>query len=249
MARRKPVAVALLALLVPLVAACRVDATVAVRVDGSGSGSVRTVVRLDRAAMDAVRAGAAKVEDSVRLDDLRRAGWDARWAITGDPPTSATLTLEKPFAAPEDAGAVVEELLGPDGALRDLRVSRRAGPFSTRTAVSATADATRTSSGVAADAELSKRLATVGIDPVALDRRLTGDLAGAARLRVRLELPGGSTRTWVVGPGRSTRVAAGVSVLDARRAAAWAVGGVLVLAALALGVGGEVAARRRRSRH
>jgi len=242
--RRTVVLVAALAAV--LLAGCRADTTVTLRVDRSGAGSVRAVVRLDRAAVVALQAGHPRVEDAVRLDDLRRAGWSARWRTVGDPPSSATLTLEKPFATPDGAASVVEELAGPDGPLREVRVARDAGAFTTRTSLSAVADLGGLSSGVASDAELSRRLSAAGIDPVELDRRMSEGLGSAARLKVRVELPGAAPRTFSVGPGGRARVGAEASSLEARRVAAWATAGVLALGALALGVGGEVAARRRR---
>lgn len=242
---RRPI-VAAVALVALLLAGCGVDATVVVRVERSGSGVVRAEVRLDREALAALAAGSRRVDDAVRLDDLRRAGWSARWAVAGDPPTGAVLTIEKPFTDPAGASAVVEQLAGPDGPLRELRVSRRAGAFSTRTELTATADLSRLSAGVTSDAELSKRLAAAGIDPVALERRMNEGLEPAVRLAVRVELPGTRARTWTVTPGRTARIEAGASSVEVRRVAAWAVGGLLVLGALGIGVAGELASRRRR---
>ena len=56
-----------------LVAGCKVDAVVTVKVDDDGSGSVTASVTLDAEAVRAVETPTLKLRDAVRLDDLETA--------------------------------------------------------------------------------------------------------------------------------------------------------------------------------
>ena len=122
-----------------LAAACKVDTTVAVTVHDDGSGAVDVTAVLDPDAVKATEAGGGKLEDRVRVGDLAAAGWTVQpWARAAD--GSAKLTLSKPFGTPEQAAAIVKELNGSVGPLRDLTVTRDHGTFSTSYATTGTLD-------------------------------------------------------------------------------------------------------------
>jgi hypothetical protein len=72
MVGRVPGRLLLLAALVVVSSACRVEATVTVEVSEDGSGTVAVAVELDAAAVDALGG----FDDRVRVDDLEAAGWD-----------------------------------------------------------------------------------------------------------------------------------------------------------------------------
>mgnify|MGYP006966870527 CR=1 FL=1 len=72
MVGRVPGRLLLLAALVVVSSACRVEATVTVEVSEDGSGTVAAAVELDAAAVDALGG----FDDRVRVEDLEAAGWD-----------------------------------------------------------------------------------------------------------------------------------------------------------------------------
>ena len=67
--------VALALLLLVLLSACSVDATVTVKVRDDGSGYVQADVTADAEAVQSAEVGGGKLEDRVRLSDLPAAGW------------------------------------------------------------------------------------------------------------------------------------------------------------------------------
>ena len=69
----------LLAALVGVSAACRVDATVTLEVAGDGTGTVAVALELDAAAVDALGG----LDDRVRVYDLLSAGWEVSGPTTG----------------------------------------------------------------------------------------------------------------------------------------------------------------------
>ena len=108
------------ALLVVLLASCRLEIHVGLDVESDGSGSVSVGVSLDD---DAVRRAGGNLEERIEVDDLVATGW----TITGPRKEDDGLTwirASKPFATPEEAGAVVAEINGPDGPFRDFTVRR-----------------------------------------------------------------------------------------------------------------------------
>jgi hypothetical protein len=238
--------VVLLAVLAVVLAACKVDATVRLDVRDDGSGTVVARVALDAEAVKAAEVAGAKVEDAVRLGDLTEAGWRSRWRRTA--PGGAVLTLRKGFARPEDAGAVVAELNGPDGPVRDVRVRRDASTFSTDWSFSGVGDRKDAGTGITTDAELLAKLGAERVDVAALDQGLLLRAQSALRLRVIADLPHAGATAF--------RVAAGERVAMHEASGTTAYGRVLLLVAgiavgvvaLVLLVAGERRARRRRAR-
>ena len=104
---------------VGLLAGCRLDVNVTVDAEADGSGTVTVTATAD-AELLAHAPGA--VED-LRFDDARAAGW----TVTGPSPTEsggAQVVLTKPFGTPEQATAILAEINGPSGPLRDLALTQ-----------------------------------------------------------------------------------------------------------------------------
>jgi hypothetical protein len=224
-------------------AACKVDTTVTVKVHDDGSGVVVVHAALDADAVKAVEAGGGKLEDRVRLGDLSKAGWTAApWVRTAD--GSAQLTLTKSFSTPEQATAIVREISGTAGPLRDFVVARDAGTFSTGYSSTGTVDLKNLQTGLTTDRDVIGSLIGQQIDAGAVDQSLLADLRDSFGLTVKVELPGGTTVVRGVG-GRETAIDASTSVLDTTRVILVTVAVVLVaLAVIVLVWPG----RRRRGR-
>lgn len=224
-------------------AACRVDATVEVRVAGDGSGTVTARVHLDPAAARAAEAG-GDLAGLARVSDLAGAGWDVRpWAR--DEAGGATLAMTKRFARPEDLAGVLAELGGPVRS-GSLDVDESVARTTYRLAVDA--DLSAAAPGVAADPELAAALTAAGVDPAAVEARLAGPLTEALSLRLRAALPGGGEGETEVVAGGSGRLEVSSSTVEVRRLVLLAAGGVLALGALTLLVVGERRDRLRRAR-
>ena len=102
--------------LVLCASACRVRAEVAVDVQADGSGVVQVTDELDPAA-------ARRLGDPGRLqlDDLREAGWDTSEPVR-DEDGSLTVVARKGFDGPDQLATLLEEVGGPDGVFRDVRL-------------------------------------------------------------------------------------------------------------------------------
>ena len=108
----------LLAALVGVSAACRVDATVTLEVAGDGTGTVAVALELDAAAVDALGG----LDDRVRVDDLLSAGWEVSGPTT-DGAGVGRISAVKPFGSPERLAGVLAEVAGPT-AFRDVSLVR-----------------------------------------------------------------------------------------------------------------------------
>jgi hypothetical protein len=213
-----------------LAAACKVDTTVTVTMRDDGSGVVSVTAALDPDAVKAAESGGGKLEDRIRLGDLAAAGWTVRpWARAAD--GSAQLTLTKPFRDPEQATAILKELNGTAGPLRDVTVTRDAGTFSTSYSTTGTLDLKDLQTGLTADKDVVGSLLAQSVDAGAVDQSLLADLRDSFGLTVKVELPGGTTVVKGV-PGRSRAVDASTSVLDSTRVILVTVAVVLVVLAI-----------------
>ena len=128
-------------------------------------------VVLDADAVRLAEASGAKLEQAVRLGDLKAAGWKLsgwRRAKSG----GATLSVSKGFARAADAGNVVAELNGADGPLRGVQVTRETSRFHIEWTFSGLADLKDLKTGVGGDADLLARLSANRVDANALDQRL-----------------------------------------------------------------------------
>jgi hypothetical protein len=211
-----------LAALILLASACEVQTRVQVTVEEDGSGLVEVAVGLDREALaqvpDLDGSGASDVTDLValiRTDDLEAAGW--RVQEPGEAGSDMTwIRVSKPFGTPAEADAILAEVSGPSGPLRDMRVSRSTGFASTELSFTGTADL---SGGLEAfgDSGLAQALdgEPLGEDAAQIEQRLGSPLADALRVDVVVELPGGGTERWSPRLGEpAERLAASGSVRD-----------------------------------
>jgi hypothetical protein len=212
---------------------CRATASVAIRVDRDGRGSVAVAVRLDREARRALvgEAAPASAMPDVPLDDLRARGWKVSpWSP--DSSGGASIALSKGFVGGPDLASVLAELDGRDGALRDVHMVRSRALLRDRDSVSLLADLGRLDAGVASDAALAQRLRAAGIDVAALDAGLQARLGTSFTLSVGVELPDGTHETVQVKPGaRATLAVESTATHTGRR---FALGAAAVAAFLGL---------------
>jgi hypothetical protein len=226
--RIRLVLVALAVLL--LAAACKVDTTVTVTVHDDGSGVVGVTAVLDPDAVKAAESGGGKLEDRVRLGDLAQHGWKLDpWVRAAD--GSAQLTLSKPFDTPAQATAIVKELNGTVGPLRDLTVTRDSGTFSTSYATKGTLDLKDLQTGLTSDKDVVGSLLVQSVDAGALDQTLLADLRDSFGLTVKVAQPGGTTVVKGVS-GQATPVDASTSVLDTTKVILVTIAVVLVVLAI-----------------
>jgi FMN phosphatase YigB (HAD superfamily) len=118
-----------------VLAGCRVAVDVTVDVNEDGSGSVRVGVGLDDAAM----ARIPDLAEQLQTDDLAAAGWK----VDGPEKEGDGLTwvrASKPFADPDQLGAIIEEISGPEGPFRDFTLSRTRSFGETTIELSGTVD-------------------------------------------------------------------------------------------------------------
>jgi hypothetical protein len=213
-----------------LAAACKVDTTVTVTVHDDGSGVVTVTAVLDADAVKATESGGGKLEDRLRLGDLAQAGWTLQpWARAAD--GSAQITFSKPFSSPEQATAIVKELNGTVGPLRDVTVTRDSGAFSTSYSTTGTVDLKDLQTGLGGDQAVVSSLTNQRVDPAAVDQSLLADLRDSFGLTVKVEQPGGTTVVKGV-PGKTTPVDASTSVLDTTRVILVTIAVLLVVAAV-----------------
>lgn len=152
--RRRTLLAGVVALAVVLLTGCQTKVLVWVAVDRDGAGSVAVDVYLDAEAADAV----GDLSEMLAVDDLVADGWE----VTG-PDTPANVAgalgdegsdqqantnavqvhLERPFADIDEANAVLASLGGPEGPLRDVRLSRTSSAFKATTGFEGTVDLSR----------------------------------------------------------------------------------------------------------
>jgi uncharacterized protein YceK len=229
-----------------LLAGCKVDTTVTVAVHDDGSGFVRINVALDAEAVQNAETGGGKLEDRVRLGDLDAAGWKVSpWKRAQD--GSATLALRKDFTAADDVSGIFEELNGKDGPLRGVTLERDHNVLFTRYKLSGVADLSQLTAGVTADPELAAQLSGQRVDLTQIDQQLNQEIRDAFRLRIRLDLPGGS-KAFTPEPGKRVYLSTSTTELDTTRALLLLAAVVLGMLGIVLLVRGELRSRRRRRR-
>ena len=200
--RRRLLPAALSLLLVVLATACQVRTTVTVEVDDDGSGTVEVAVGLDADALSRVpdldgdgAPAPADVAAMLRSDDLVAAGWTVA-EPEADADGTTWVRASRPFGTPEEAEQILAGLTGPDGALRDLEVTREEAFGRTTYGFSGTADL---SGGIEAfgDEGLAAALEgePLGEDAAAIEQRVGRPLAEALTFELTARLAGERT-TW-----------------------------------------------------
>jgi hypothetical protein len=233
-----------------LAAACQVEVGVGVTVEHDGTGEVRVAVALD----EEVAAQAPRLADQLEVDDLTGAGW----TVTG--PTverdgRTWVRASRPFASPDEAAALLDQIGGPNGAFHDFRIERSRTFWAEHWHLVGGVDLTAGLAGFSDDA-LRERLdgASFGFTDDELVRRAGQPLDRAVRFRVDAELPGAVTSNgpvdvdgravWLPVLGEETALDARSRALDGRRAAAFTVAAMAGVAALVI-VGRRLANRHR----
>ncbi len=164
---------------------CDVAVDVGLDVARDGSGQVQVDV-----ALDAEAAGQVDLADQLRVDDLERAGW----TVAGPQRTddgSTVVTATKAFTTPEGAVAVLEEVSGADGPLRDFKVERRSSFLTTTYAFDGLVDLSTGIEGFSDD-ELRQALEGSGFSLAGaeLEEAIGDEVADVFRFEVRTQLPG-----------------------------------------------------------
>lgn len=248
MIRRLVAAVAL----VLATAGCQLDVNVGFDVEDDGSGVVRVAVGLDDDAMQRV----PELAEQLEVDDLV----DAGWTITGpaaDGDGRTWIRASKPFASPEEAGAVLAELSGDAGPFRDFRVERERSFLAETWRFGGVVDLSAGLEGFSDDA-LRERLdgTSFGVGTAELERRAGRALDRVFTFRVASELPGSVSSNapldveggpvWTPTLGEQVSLSAEGRVVDTARVAWLAVAAGAFVALL--GVLFRRVRRRRRER-
>lgn len=177
--------------LVAALVGCRVQTEVVVDVAEDGSGTVSVGVGLDPDATSRVPDVAA----ALRVDDLRAAGWDVTAPRVEDD-GHTWVRASKPFADPDGFAAVMGELTGPEGALRDFALTEERSFARTTWEVTGTVDL---AGGLEAftDADLAELLGgePLGASVEELEADLGEPLADVFTLLVSVTMPDGSETT------------------------------------------------------
>jgi hypothetical protein len=227
-----------------LLAGCKVDTTLTIDVHDDGGGTVRVRVALDADAVRNAEAGGGRLEDRVRLGDLRAAAWTVSpWRRAPD--GSATVSMRKSFANPGELAAVLGELNGNDGPLRGVTLERDRGFLFTDYKVRGEADLSQLTAGIAADPEVVAQLTGQRVDLSQVEQRLAQQINDAFHLRVRFVFPGGEVTEVAPEVGKKASLATSTSQLDTTRAALLAAAVVLGALGIFLFVRGELRGRRR----
>lgn len=254
-AAAKYVAVALAGL---LLASCRVDTDVALRVNGNGSGTVSVTVTADA---DVSRA-APSLKTDVRNDDLTAAGWKTTGpAATKD--GGLTVTFSHDFTNPTQATTLLAQVNGASGPLKNLVLARTGKDSDSTFTLTGSLEV---NGGLEAFAD-EAAIKLLGGAPYAEQVSASGlDLGKAVGISFNAEMPGtvvkttgtvqGSTITWrVPTDGTPTDIATSTNHVDiasnVARVLKWVVALVLVLWVLgAVVLAGMIALRgpsRRRT--
>lgn len=238
-----------------LLAACRVDTSVSLRVEPNGSGTVTVTVTADKN----VVAKAPNLAADLRTDDLEQAGWK----VTGPDETDdggLVVVLEHPFRTPAEATAALSQVNGPSGPLHAVSVARSGTATNSTWTLAGRLEVT---GGLQAFID-GATLQLVGGAPYAEDIRAMGmDLGDAVGITFDASLPGKvetstglpveGVLTWKVPmDGSATDVATTATNVDVASSVAgvgrWIVAALLVawiLGALALFVMVQNARARR----
>lgn len=230
---------------VVLLAGCKVDARVDVRMNADGSGTVTAQITLDHVAVARV-APTPSLEQAVRLDDLRAAGWTvSAWKPAAN--GSRTITLTHPFTGQQDLANRLDDLGGANGVLGDPKIRRTHSWFGATESVQLNADLRHLSTGIRSDPGVSKALTDAGVNVDALDAQMRGELGKSLTFTIAVRAPDGETSELQVKPGTVGTASAQSSQVYAKRVVLLVIGGTLLLLALVL-TGASLLAKSRRRR-
>lgn len=191
--------------------------------------------------LDAEAAGRVDLADQLRVDDLERAGW----TVAGPQRTddgSTVVSATKPFATPQAADEVLEEVSGAGGPLRDFDVTRRSSFLTTTYAFEGQVDLSAGIEGFSDD-EIRTALEGSGFSLAGaeLEEAIGGAVADTFLFEVSTLLPGDTDAVapgavtpegavWRPGVGEQVTLRATSSLLHAERLIWLAVSGTSALA-------------------
>jgi hypothetical protein len=164
-------------------AGCEVRTEVNVTVEEDGSGLLELALALDEDALSR-RPG---VLDELDLSDLTDTGWE----VTGPAEESdgyTWLRARHRFAAPEELGALIEDVAGADGPFRDFRLTREDEFAESRYRFAGTVDFTAGVGALAADPELAEALDAEPLELI--EQRIGGAIDEMVQVQVAVRLPG-----------------------------------------------------------
>lgn len=217
-----------------VLAGCRVDTLVTIAVEGPG-GEVEVRFEADEEAVSVV-GGPGVVAQGAQVTDLRKAGWEVsgpRRSAGG----GAVVTAAKRFSRPEELGAVVDELSGPEGPLQGFRLDRDRGLTRVGYRVSGgmyLGEAGALITGFGNDPDLARRLEAAGVDPGRVAQLLAQRAAEGLSLALVVDLPGREPVRFEAAPGKAAEVRVEASQPDRVRPLLLVVAVVLGVAALAV---------------
>jgi hypothetical protein len=231
---------------VVVLAGCKVDARVDVRMSADGSGTVTARVTLDADAVSRLTVKEPLVT-AVRLGDLRAAGWDVS-AWTPASGGGRTVTLTHDFTDQQDLARRFEDLVGTNGVLTEPKISRTHSWFGATESIEVGADLRHLSTGIRSDADVAKALTNAGVNVDALDAKLRGELGKSFTFTIAAHAPDGESSEVRLKQGLVGTAGAQSSQVYAKRTALVAIGiGLLLLALVLTGASLLASSRRRRA--
>jgi hypothetical protein len=216
-----------------------------VDVADDGSGTVSVAVALDPDAT----ARFPGLESELRLDDLTASGWEVVGPRVEDD-GHTWIRASKGFASPDGAAAVLAEIAGADGPLRDLAITEERSFARTRYRFQGTADLTGGLESFA-DPELAAALGglPLGESVADIEARLGVPIDEAFTLQVVVTLPGDAGATvWEprFADAQALSLDSSSELVRTRTLAFVGVAAVAALAAVLIGVVSPIRSWRRR---
>jgi hypothetical protein len=176
-----------LALLLLVVAGCRLELALDVEMAEDGSGTVEVVTRVDPDGIERIGGDLAAV---LEVDDVEQAGWIVEGPSVDDDGFTS-VRFRQPFDTPSEANAILEQVAAADGPFQGLAVRRESGFARTEWGFTGALD---TSGGIesfgddALAAELDGQPLGQTVEEIEAD--LGEPLRNVIRLRVSVTLPG-----------------------------------------------------------
>lgn len=173
-----------------LLAGCKADALLEVKVDEDGGGVVYAAVALDQDAAARTVLYETKAGRALPVEDLVAAGWTVTGPIQ-EQDGRVWIRAEKPFSQADQLTSVVNEVAGADGAFRNFVVERSSAFGEKHWRFSGTVDLSKGLAGFS-DAAVSEALGgePLGQPAAAYAQQLGSPLEQLVSVTVVVDLPG-----------------------------------------------------------
>ena len=226
-----------------LLAACRVDTAVVLRVNSNGSGRVLLQVHLDKAAVTAAEVDGRTLETALRLGDLSAAGWHiSKWRRAD---SGASLIAWHYFEKPLDIKAILNEITGADSSFfRKFAVVHKSGALVDKYSAEIEIDPRSLKLELTSDAGISDALRNVGVDPEIVETSLNERAGRDLHFSLKANLPGGIISNGVDNKGRIA-LSTSSKALHLKAIALLILGVALVASAALLLLAGYIRERRK----